>query len=391
MMSLQAILLAVKQLVSAGTNPGCGGGLVERLKSNLDSLRVHLSQEKSAELGKRLDHLRSTFSTNQCTEGAEATYWEFTVEGLCLLTLLDETLEFLKKKEEISSQASSSTKPRDRAHLPPKALLSISDQKLVQTLLQFVVSLGIYPYLLPGVDTLLKVRLSHAKSVEKSQSALNTTKSWHLFTCSQVLIKCTENSVLGPIVLSYHLSDILASLIQICYGPTDKCGWSASKMRAEEDSNTAASVSTPPRTPGDVTVKKTRDVTNTQRSTDVNCGPRAITPGEREWCVGALQQLLDRVYQPLVVRGLLMLQGMPSSGKIVSPQEQNCDGSPGRSATVRGDGKTSGHHLVRSPQWLQKACGQLLSACLMKKNGVQHVLRGIFEATSGKWIDSHQR
>ena len=32
-------------------------------------------------------------------------------------------------------------------------------------------------------------------------------------------------------------------------------------------------------------------------------------------------------------------------------------------------------------KWLQKTCGQLLSERLLHKNGVQHVLRGIFEAT----------
>lgn len=378
-MSLQTILLAVKQLVS---NPGCGEGLVEGLKSNLASLRVHLQQVESAELGERMDHLRVTFSTSQCIEGAEATYWDFTVEGLCLLILLDESLEFLQK-EDIRTQPSPSLKLTDRTppHPPPKALLSIPDQKLVQTLLQFVVSLGIYPYLLPGVDTLLKLRLSHAKSVEKSQNALNSTKSWRLFTCCQVLIKCTENSVLGPTVLSYHLSDILASLIQICYGPTDKHSWSALKVGPEEDSNMAGSGSTPPQTPGDITVDITRATTSNESSKDVNCGPRAITPEEKEQCLGALQQLLDCVYQPLVVRGLLMLQGIPSSGNTAPPRTQMCDGK--KSATVRDD-KESGRHVVRSPRWLQKACGQLLSACLMKRNGVQHVLRGIFETTSGK-------
>ena len=384
-LQFQTILLAVKQLVS---NSGCGEGLVEGLKSNLASLRVHLKQVESAELGKRMDHLRGTFSTSQCIEGAEATYWDFTVEGLCLLILLDETLEFLQK-EEIRTQPSPSSKHKDRTppHPPPKALLSIPDQKLVQTLLQFVVSLGIYPYLLPGVDTLLKLRLSHAKSVEKSQNTLNSTKSWHLFTCCQVLIKCTENSVLGPTVLSYHLSDILVSLIQICYGPTDKRSWSAVNTRPEEDSNMAGSGSTPPQTPGDITVDKTRATISNESSKDVNCGPRTITPEEKELCLGALQQLLDRVYQPLVVRGLLMLQGMPSSGNTAPPQTQKCDGNPRKSATVRGDDKESGHHVARSPRWLQKVCGQLLSACLVKRNGVQHVLRGIFETTSGKWLD----
>ena len=37
--------------------------------------------------------------------------------------------------------------------------------------------------------------------------------------------------------------------------------------------------------------------------------------------------------------------------------------------------------LSGAVQWLQRICGRLLSERLMHKNGVQHVLRGIFEAT----------
>ena len=37
--------------------------------------------------------------------------------------------------------------------------------------------------------------------------------------------------------------------------------------------------------------------------------------------------------------------------------------------------------LSGSARWLQKICGQLLSQRLLHKNGVQNVLRGMFEAT----------
>ena len=37
--------------------------------------------------------------------------------------------------------------------------------------------------------------------------------------------------------------------------------------------------------------------------------------------------------------------------------------------------------LSGAPKWLLKTCGQLLSERLLHRNGVQHVLRGVFEAT----------
>ena len=37
--------------------------------------------------------------------------------------------------------------------------------------------------------------------------------------------------------------------------------------------------------------------------------------------------------------------------------------------------------LSGSARWLQRICGQLLSQRLLHKNGVQNVLRGVFEAT----------
>ena len=383
-MDLPAILLAVKQLVtvaSTETTPGCGEGLVERLQANLESLRAHLRQPECAELGQRLSYLRDAYSTSPaCAKREQATYFEFTVEALCLLIILDETLKVLQEKDIVSqsSTTETSTKSKNPTHSPPKAILGVSDLKVVQSLLQFIVSLGIYPHLLPGVDTLLKLRLSHAKSVAKSQHTLNAEKSWHLFTCCQVLIKGAENSVLGPTVLSQHLSDILGSLIQVCYGPMDKCSGSASVVKLSKPSNATSDTPMLPATPGDVVVDRER---NGRDIKDLDYGPRAISAVEREYCVEALQQLLDRVYQPLVIRGLLMMQGMPSMESAIPPQAH---GGPGTSATTGGGAKVPGSSLKKSPRWLQKACGQLLSACLMKKNGVQHVLRGIFEATSGK-------
>uniref|UniRef100_A0A8B9IVD5 Transport and golgi organization 6 homolog n=1 Tax=Amazona collaria TaxID=241587 RepID=A0A8B9IVD5_9PSIT len=91
-------------------------------------------------------------------------------------------------------------------------------------------------------------------------------------------------------------------------------------------------------------------------------GPAAYSEGvseaERARCRETLQHILDRIYQPLAVRELLILQGRPpSSGEETKPA------------------------LVRAPAWLRRLCGQLLSERLMRPSGVQAVVRGIMEGT----------
>ncbi|XP_025940620.1 transport and Golgi organization protein 6 homolog [Apteryx rowi] len=97
-------------------------------------------------------------------------------------------------------------------------------------------------------------------------------------------------------------------------------------------------------------------------------GPPAHTQGvseeERAQCRETLRQVLDRVYQPLAVQELLILQG----------------GSKQRSAAPGEDAKPA---LAQAPAWLRRLCGQLLSERLLRPNGVQAVVRGIMEGTGG--------
>ncbi|KFO72595.1 Transport and Golgi organization protein 6, partial [Cuculus canorus] len=88
-----------------------------------------------------------------------------------------------------------------------------------------------------------------------------------------------------------------------------------------------------------------------------------VSEAERAQCREALQDILDRVYQPLAVQELLILQGRP---------KQSPPPSPG------GETKPA---LVRAPAWLRRLCGQLLSERLLRPNGVQAVVRGIMEGT----------
>lgn len=85
--------------------------------------------------------------------------------------------------------------------------------------------------------------------------------------------------------------------------------------------------------------------------------PTTKSSSERDWCQEQLHYLMHTLSCALVVRELLTLQGIASQRR----------------------GKERGNLL-----WLRQACGKLLSKMLMERNGVQLVLRGIFESLTGE-------
>ncbi|ETE69155.1 Transmembrane and coiled-coil domain-containing protein 7, partial [Ophiophagus hannah] len=84
--------------------------------------------------------------------------------------------------------------------------------------------------------------------------------------CS-ALVEVAEHPELGRLILVHHLGDLLAGLGQLGLCPTRKAGAGAEMQ--------------------------------------------GLTEEERSSCKEALQGLLDKVYQPLVVQELLLLQGGP--------------------------------------------------------------------------------
>ncbi|XP_077424647.1 transport and Golgi organization protein 6 homolog isoform X2 [Vanacampus margaritifer] len=88
---------------------------------------------------------------------------------------------------------------------------------------------------------------------------------------------------------------------------------------------------------------------------------------ERKNSREALQSLLVKVYQPVVIKELLILQGgAKQSGPV---------------------GSSSGSRSRTTPGWLRRLCGQLLSERLMQSNGVQAVVRAILEGGTGDESD----
>ncbi|XP_060779781.1 transport and Golgi organization protein 6 homolog isoform X3 [Neoarius graeffei] len=87
------------------------------------------------------------------------------------------------------------------------------------------------------------------------------------------------------------------------------------------------------------------------------CSCTGLTVEERKKCKEELQSLLGRVYQPVAIKELLVLQGGPKA--------------------------IPGSRLPQAPPWLRRLCGQLLSERLMQPHGVQAVVRAILEGSGG--------
>ena len=317
--------------------------LIRRLKSNLkvyrDSSIVVLGKHSKTS---RQDALRSESWVQSETMLA---YVEFTRESLFLFSLLCETLEALDRTDK---EIKINTQPPPA----PNALLSTADLKAVHGLLQFTVSLGIYPYLSPNIDKMLELRLSHVGSLEKMQVHVpDKVRSFLLYESVKVFISLFENPILGATALSKHLCDILAALIQICYAP--RClPYSASNLSFGVTKSSATTVVSP----GDIGPEN-QHIASTQESCSDQSNHNEISAVQQEWCVEALQRIVRQSYQPLVIRELLALQklSLPRHGK--------------RSAKVCSD------------DWVRRACGQLLSERLMDENGVQNILKAIYDIT----------
>ena len=316
-MELNAVLVGIKQLLS----PPREGTILQSLEDNLDCFEAFLQDPSQAALKEAFRLTFVSLDIPGSHEDGVTLYCRFTAQALALLRMLDESLkrahaDDLKKLKEPSSAAKTPS--------TPTALLSPTEEKSIITLVQFVVSLGIFPFLLPGADNLLYLKLGEMASQLHKSCTLLTTKACYLYHSSNTLTLMFTTPVIGANILSRHLSDVLAALLQICHGPKDT------------------------------------SVVDDQATHPI------LSEVQRQWCTEKLGDLLSTLHQPLVVRELLSLQ------------------SATRKSTDVSKGSHSGRVVV-TPRWLRSACGRLLSERLMQEGGVNKVLLGIFDAIQGQY------
>ncbi|XP_040895132.1 transport and Golgi organization protein 6 homolog [Toxotes jaculatrix] len=253
--------------------------------------------------------------------------WGFVQECLLLLLTLARHLSIeleLFEQTRVTSAAKQHN-PHTAPPLPPD-VLSVTQQKTLGAALQFVVSLGLCPYLAHGVGVPLGCRSAFGAMVEKLvRGGAVSAEGRRLLATTNVLLQLAELSSLATLVFTQHLGDVMAALCQLGYQPHRE------RKGTEEEKQ------------------------------------QQLSAEECRTCREALKSLLGKVYQPIVVKELLILQGGPRQSGAVG----NVSGSSSKAA------------LGSAPAWLRRLCGQLLSERLMQPNGVQAVVRAILEGGKG--------
>uniref|UniRef100_A0A8C7Q392 Transport and golgi organization 6 homolog n=1 Tax=Oncorhynchus mykiss TaxID=8022 RepID=A0A8C7Q392_ONCMY len=287
--------------------------LIAALQTNQALLEERLQGEKGLYEVRRLREEVRAGVPWICTDTEDVT-WSFVQECLLLLLSLARNLTLqLELFNQAPSPAMSRLRTPEMAPPLPPDVLSVAQQKTLGAALQFVVSLGLCPYLALGVGVPLGRRSAFGKLVEGLVCHdVAPVPERRLLTTTAVLLELSVLSSLATMVYTRHLGDVMAALCQLGYRPE--------KGTTKEEK---------------------------------------ISKEERKNCREALQKLLGKVYQPIVIKELLILQGGPgTSGGNRSP-------------------------LSQAPPWLRRLCGQLLSERLMQPNGVQSVMRAILEGGAG--------
>nr|XP_057931280.1 transport and Golgi organization protein 6 homolog [Doryrhamphus excisus]XP_057931281.1 transport and Golgi organization protein 6 homolog [Doryrhamphus excisus]XP_057931282.1 transport and Golgi organization protein 6 homolog [Doryrhamphus excisus] len=291
------------------------------LLANRDALLEQLHNDNTL---KDVRKLREEVMTGESwfLNDTEDMIWSFVQECLLMLLTLarqiSADLQLFKLTPSIS-RAKLHT-PEMAPPLPPD-VLSVTQQKTLGSVLQFVVSLGLCPYLAPGVGVPLGHRSAFGAMVEKMICGQTSCVAHHrLLTTTKVLLHLAELSSLATLVFTRHLGDVMAALCQLGYQPQQSEG---------------------------TTSKDVKDRSQEERGT----------------CQEALKHLLGKVYQPVVIKELLILQGGAKQ-----------PGSVRRSSASKDRTASS---------WLRRLCGHLLSERLMQPNGVRAVVRAILEGGTG--------
>lgn len=197
--------------------------LLESLSSRLAVLEEKFSQDPQwAELRRlRAETCRKAWWAAPCPE----TPWTFTAQVLLLLLCLKRCMVLLA--------AGYHPPPPDSKVVeaaPPLSpdTLSISQEKTVQAALQLVVTLGLCPYLLPGVGLPLRQRTEFSALVQHVVSPSSTSgATCRLYATCTVLLEIAQHPSLGSLLLTRHLGDLLAGLCQLAFGPTKRKGGQA--------------------------------------------------------------------------------------------------------------------------------------------------------------------
>lgn len=212
-------------------------------------------------------------------------YVKYCLRGLVLLQKsLENSVEEFEKGSEHADKLSGPSMPADT--------LSFAEQKVVKRVVQFVVSLGICTNLEPGVGLPVELRTEFSDLLKLQQCEDGLTGELQLFYCVKVLVCCVNCPPLSTMILHHHFVDILAALLQLNHNGQVK----HTRMDRSEMQKSAE---------GDDTKHESLENSTGTGTMDY------------VYCKYALDELVKKVYPPLLVNTLLLLQGGPKPKVIL--------------------------------------------------------------------------
>jgi hypothetical protein len=297
------------------------------------------------------------------------------LEIVCTST--NHAMKVFHEKEEMKKQQEKELKPSQGPPLSPDTL-SVGQQKSVLTAIQFVIVLGLSPNLEEGVGLHANKRSGFGEVIDlqdEDDKVDDFEKCLRMIRCVRVLLKCSKIESLGTLIFSRHLGDILAALLQLVHRQKFMQQQRKSAERCQSDNierttaigNSAAtenaekvnfgivnsSASTPsdkwtPATVVDMTVKQQsinnidcsnsnqqtspKDTSNLSLSIDNQnsvlkesefqiqeknaLNEIVVDRQDLDFCEDSLNDLLEKISQPLLVRELLVLQGGPGKQTV---------------------------------------------------------------------------
>ncbi|BHF70312.1 Transport and Golgi organization protein 6 [Sparganum proliferum] len=193
-----------------------------------------------------------------------------------------------------------------------KPLFSIYQTQQLSKCLEFVVCLGVYPFLSPGVSAPLELRMEHWEKFalpQRQNAPDKRQKLLQIASCFSTLWQSPTRELRGLLAPNLFLGDYIAVLLQLGYEPISSTAppKDAQRQQKEEEEK-------------EETIHQTLEARRQLRS------------------------LLSDLPRPVALRELFFFQaGFCQSRKTA--------GSAGR----------------RAPRWLQTACGRLISQLLIAK------------------------
>ncbi|KAL4235452.1 Transport and Golgi organization protein 6 [Mactra antiquata] len=374
------VISALQILVTPrqGSKTEIGTGFTDILLDNISVFEKTIESEERFQQFAVIWQAENTVSI----KSEDKSTWKFVAYCLKCLHLLQQMLSECIKEYNHVNQVQN--KKSNTPTMCPDTL-NFNEQKLVKTAVQFIVCLGVCPRLQTGVGIPIQLRsgFSNLLQMSKNEKTLSPVEVNHqLFTCVKILMSCIQIPVLGTIILTEHLTDILAVLFQLCHENREHKV--ETKTESSEDNVIASfkhKISIENSNPAEIVDvvrskfndKHTEEILNTSSVTDANTPDSnnseivlengsldredgGDTMIDIKFCTEKLNELMKRVYLPLLVRTLMLLQGGPVNKKT---------------KTIPG--------IQPAPKWLKQECSYYLVSIIIKPKGVLSVLRGMMD------------